>query len=347
MSHIRAAFDIGSSHHKLIVAHYIPSPYPNQPPTIQPILSLSERVPLADSLTSSSYILSSTLQTSNAVIKRLMYQASKHGAVAYTAIATQVFRVATNGTSHLSTLFPTSVPVSILSASEEGKIAFDSVRAALPSSINTQSLLVWDSGGGSTQFTQTLPTFAVHPLSIGAAAARATFDQFIQHPNRVKKLAKWVRKVALPMDNHQLKEKAQQGVVIGIGGATSMFALAAAGVGKGECFTKDQVWKLIYDIDRDHNYGHDKTRSILPKLVLLAEMMNVYHIQRVRHMPLNGSCMGLLANDDIRFWGDQLKHITNSTISSTEGHIKEQIVLPSNTTPVSTLRPETAQYTSC
>lgn len=64
-------------------------------------------------------------------------------------------------------------------------------------------------------------------------------------------------------------------------------------------FNKEDVWQAADEIER----GGEQEMTVLPKLVLLAELMGKYGIERVRYVPGNGNCVGLLATEEERFWG--------------------------------------------
>lgn len=316
---IRAAFDLGSSQHKLTVAAVDPC----MPSSLTILHSAAIRVPLADSLTSTTQLPTSILSHSTNAVRTLHRVAISHGATSFCAIATQVFRVATNGSSHLSMLsHKFSFPISILSASDEGQLAFatvlqhESVRlqnmshalAPCASVVNdSANLVVWDSGGGSSQWAHVpgahASGVAVHTLPLGSGVVRAAFGKVGSMSRRASALGVWIRERVTRLTDEELSEKCREGMVLAIGSSTSMFAIG--GRLWGETFTLRQVEigvdQVIEDWENGRLEGLDVYRD-LPKLVLLRELMKGYEIHVVRWVPANGSCVGLLTCNDERFW---------------------------------------------
>lgn len=299
-SHIRAAFDIGSSHHKLTVAHiHADAPTDSStPPNLTILHSSSIRVPLAESLnnTPSKNLPSSILQQSRTAINTLRSKAISLGAQSMSAIATAVFRSASNGPSYLSTL---GMPVTILSAEDEGAFAF---RTAMVTSCDVQvkerNTIVWDSGGGSTQWTflNQDNEFIVHALPFGSGVVRKAF---VDRANNVALLAEWIKGKVIHYNNVVLNNAITQKIVVGIGNDSSMFAIAATikgSVSFNACDVDKAISKYV-------NSGNQvEITSAVPKLVLLKVLMQLYGIHCVRWSKANGSCIGLLISQDIRFW---------------------------------------------
>lgn len=311
---IRAALDIGSSNHKLSVALIHP---PNSNSLSHPAPTILHqaaiRVPLADSFSNSHdqnlppHILSSSL----AAIRTLTASAITHGATQFAAIATQVFRVAHNGRAHLNQIEHVfGIQVKILSSMEEGQLAFWSVLAShtlnhIHHTMSFPDLVVWDSGGASSQWTHIFShsnTYGVHALPVGSSSVRAAHRTL----KYISSLREWVRSNATDIHDVHLKAKLRTGNVVGLGGPTSMFALASVHVGSPvfTSFHVQQVFDQVQEKDRE---------NVLPKLVLLAELMDAYSIARVTYMPLNGSCLGLLASRDKYFWGENLSQDNSKT----------------------------------
>lgn len=313
MSVIRAAFDIGSSHHKLTVALLTAS---DPHPTVRILHQSHVRIPLADSLTNHNTLPSDILATSHAAIASLKKEAISHGASQFAAIATHVFRVAANGQAHLDSLSARhAMSVTILSPLEEGVLAFNTV---LPTAnVPSDSLVVWDSGGASTQWTHVhQAAYGVHALPVGSVSVRAAYRALPHVPT----LCTWVDKFAVPIQDPVLAEKLRTACVVGIGGPSSMFALASDLVGH-PVFTQRQVMRVVEDTPWQPQHA----LTIRPKLVLLARLMMLYRISTVTHVPANGSCVGLLLSDDARFW--EPHHIFQRSTALLEAHRDEAFLL--------------------
>lgn len=285
---IRAALDIGSSQHKLVVAKVAADR--TAPITI--LYSTAIRVPLADSLTTSNTLPDSILAQCTTAIQQLISLAREHGATEYAAIATEIFRSSSNGLHHLSRICEQeSLPLVLLSPFEEGVLSFRAA-ARLCTHVHARQVVVWDSGGASSQWTHRQHRMHVHAIRLGSASMRAVARRFAHARDLVRLLRAYVRAVATPM-SEALAQKVAAGAVCGIGGASSMFALAAEKVGN-VVITADAVQMVVNDL-RVHD-------DVMPKMVLLSELMNVYAIRAVKYVPANGSCCAMITSDDARFW---------------------------------------------
>lgn len=302
MTQIRAAFDIGSSQHKLVVAKVHPSRRP------QPLHSESIRVPLADHLSSHQTLPPAVLEQSLDVIKQQLFIAKQKGATSFCAIATQVFRVSASGQAHLTNIAALGIKVVKISQHEEGVLAFASALWKAPAFPDTnQAAVVWDSGGGSTQWTyMTGRKLRVHALQIGSSVVRRVFREMGDGEHAVKNLSKWVMEQAGVPEAGLRRRLTERATVLGIGGQTCMFAIAAAKF--GEEFDADQVWAFIAQLVRGMNESlllPDLPSKVLPKMVFLGTLMSAYNIGKVRYVNTNGSCVGLLASEDVRYWGGE------------------------------------------
>lgn len=192
-----------------------------------------------------------------------------------------------------------------------------------------RSVVVWDAGGGSTQWTHRADdgSLGVHGLAIGSAVVRSVFMTALASAHQAgvaaRHLSAWVRSHALPMTDASLTRKISSApYILGLGSPTSLFGLASS-YAKTPTFTRADVYRAIsslileYDCHRDHDQAQasdnlccgassvnsEQLSSDLPKLVLLFELMLVYDIHSVRWLQANGSCVGLLtAANDPRFW---------------------------------------------
>lgn len=287
MTQIRAAFDIGSSQHKLTVAQCSPQ---SQPRILH---HAAIRVPLADSLTPQHSLPPYILSASHAALRSLKAAAISHGATHFAAIATHVFRVSENGPQHIASLSSThNISITTLNSTEEGLLAFSTI-SLYPLDVSTA--VVWDSGGASTQLTHRhFHQYVVHSLPLGSSAVRAAYKRL----NSIPKLVEWLSSFITHPSDPRLTQKMTSQTVLAIGGPTSMFALAQSRL-PTQSFTEEQVRRLFPVVQKE---PRQYVLSVLPKLVLLAELMKAYSISVVRHIPSNGNCVGLLLSQDPRFW---------------------------------------------
>lgn len=298
---VRAAFDIGSSQHKVVVASVDDS-------GVHVLYSHAIRVPLADILaTQSRQILPQhALDDSRRALRMLRAHAVAAGASEFAAVATQVFRTAHNGLEYLQRLAAEeSVRITLVTVAEEGVLAFRAAQVGYPLGsphyVQRESVVVWDCGGSSLQLTHfdvVSSTHEVLGVPIGSSTVRNAFLSSGACPSSTSQLAKWISDNATPL-SPQLEQKLalRHVAVVGIGGQTSMFSIVAAHKRHSEFFLAD-VRRAISDEIR---FARDYSKT-LPKLVLLAEVMKLYKIQKVRHVASNGSCIGLLTTCSSRLW---------------------------------------------
>ena len=85
-------------------------------------------------------------------IRSLFTVMQTHQPVSLSAVATSVFRRASNGQAAADRLSSRlGFPIRVISQEEEAEIGYFSAMAALPQSESSQPLIVWDIGGGSMQ----------------------------------------------------------------------------------------------------------------------------------------------------------------------------------------------------
>ena len=158
---IRAAFDIGSSSSKLQCCECILTPDKGSAggyvcTTSKDIYSVERPVQFgADLMRSTDGSLSDDIQSRGLrIFFELKAQAEALGATQYSAVATEVFRRASNGNEYLDEIRSAGVPVHLVSQSVEGELGYWSVQAVLAAAaaadgIHRSADCVWDSGGNS------------------------------------------------------------------------------------------------------------------------------------------------------------------------------------------------------
>jgi len=112
----------------------------------------AELTRLGEGLKEGGAITTEAAERTAAAITSMVDQAHKEGCIAIAAVGTAGLRIATNSADVLATIRArTGVRVDVISGDEEGRLAYVAVRAGLPSV--TGSVVVFDTGGGSSQFT--------------------------------------------------------------------------------------------------------------------------------------------------------------------------------------------------
>ncbi|MCO5113852.1 MAG: hypothetical protein M9899_06730 [Bdellovibrionaceae bacterium] len=151
----------------------------------------------------------------------------------YEAVATEVFRQATNGTQFIKTLSETtSIPIRIIDQQEEAQLGFWAAIASSEKSVH--EVVVWDIGGGSMQMISYDPS-GHYLFYMGQMASVSFKDQILKKQKAVatakspnplgKKLATEATLIAENFAHKQvpakIKEELNKKLVVGIGGVHS------------------------------------------------------------------------------------------------------------------------------
>ncbi|MBI2742472.1 MAG: hypothetical protein HYX48_00950 [Chlamydiales bacterium] len=177
---IRAAIDVGSAGPKLRVAQVDLAN--------NKIVNLlhAEQYPVfyqASLAQSSDRILSSEIiKESNRAFEQAIAKARSFGADRVVAVATSAFRNAANGHQVADDIQKsTGVKVHIADQNDEGKLAFQAAAARVDA--KAEDLIVWDIGGGSTQFITVNPdgTYHIDCSKDGSWAFKNLIIQDVHH----------------------------------------------------------------------------------------------------------------------------------------------------------------------
>lgn len=179
---IRAAIDVGSGGPKLRVAEVdlttnkiVKILHIRQYPVI-----FQESLAQSDQRMLSSEIMLQGLKA----IQDAIVVAKSLGADGIVVIGASVFRNAVNGDQFAHDIqSKTGLPVHLLDQDAEGKLAFQAALAHM--NIDTENLIVWDIGGGSTQFIGTLAddSYFIDGSNEGSGSFRDYIIESIQHRN--------------------------------------------------------------------------------------------------------------------------------------------------------------------
>jgi len=97
-------------------------------------------------------ISDAALERTTAAIAGMVKEAKRHGVRAITAVGTAGLRIARNGNEVVAAIEDrTGVHIEVISGEEESRLAYLATKAGL--GLHTGSLVVFDTGGGSSQFT--------------------------------------------------------------------------------------------------------------------------------------------------------------------------------------------------
>ena len=133
----------------------------------------AELTRLGEGLKEGGSITKEAAERTAAAIKGMVDEAHKAGAVAIAAAGTAGLRIARNSADVVEIIRArTGVKVEVISGDEEGRIAYLAVRAGLPA--DQGSLVVFDTGGGSSQFTFGDGDVVSERFSVNVGAVRYT-----------------------------------------------------------------------------------------------------------------------------------------------------------------------------
>ena len=116
------------------------------------VVDRAEMTRLGEGLTQQGMIIDAALERTVAAIAGMIDEAKRHGVRAIAAVGTAGLRIASNGSEVVAAIHARAgVHIEVISGDEEGRLAYVATRAGL--GLNRGSLVVFDTGGGSSQFT--------------------------------------------------------------------------------------------------------------------------------------------------------------------------------------------------
>ena len=116
------------------------------------VVDRAELTRLGEGLAQQGKIIDVALERAVAAIAGMVEEAKRHGARAIAAVGTAGLRIAANGNEIVAAIRRrTGVQIEVISGEEEGRLAYLAAKSGL--GLNAGSLVVFDTGGGSSQFT--------------------------------------------------------------------------------------------------------------------------------------------------------------------------------------------------
>jgi exopolyphosphatase/guanosine-5'-triphosphate,3'-diphosphate pyrophosphatase len=229
-------------------------------------------------------------------------EAKDEGAMAIVAVGTAGMRIAQNSDSVIDAIRKrTGVTIEVLQGDEEGRLAYVAVQAGL--GLGDGSLVVFDTGGGSSQFTFGEGSRVAERFSVDVGAVRYTeqyrLDEAISESNLVSALE------AISGDLSSTDGRPTPDVLVGMGGAiTNITAVSLS----------------LATYDPDIVQGAILTRSEVDRQIELyrsmdaTERRNIVGLQPKRaDVILAGACivrtvMEKLSRDSLRVSDQGLRH---------------------------------------
>jgi exopolyphosphatase/guanosine-5'-triphosphate,3'-diphosphate pyrophosphatase len=137
------------------------------------IVDRAEVTRLGEGLAQEGVIVDAALERAAAAIAGMVDEARRHGVRAIAAVGTAGLRIASNGGEVVDAIQArTGVRIEVISGEEESRLAYLAAKAGLGS--NKGSLVVFDTGGGSSQFTFGHDAVVDERFSVDVGAVRYT-----------------------------------------------------------------------------------------------------------------------------------------------------------------------------
>jgi len=139
----------------------------------QTVIDRAELTRLGEGLAQQGVISGAALEQTAVAIAGMVDEAKRHGVRAIAAVGTAGLRIASNSNEVIAAIQRRAgVRIEVISGEEEGRLAFLAAKSGL--ALKTGSLVVFDSGGGSSQFTFGHDSSVDERFSVEVGAVRYT-----------------------------------------------------------------------------------------------------------------------------------------------------------------------------
>ena len=137
------------------------------------VVDRAEMTRLGEGLAQQGVIIDAALERTATAIAAMVDEAKRHGVRAIAAVGTAGLRIASNGSQVVAAIEArTGIHIDVISGEEEGRLAYVAAKAGL--GLNKGSLVVFDTGGGSSQFTFGHDASVDERFSVDVGAVRYT-----------------------------------------------------------------------------------------------------------------------------------------------------------------------------
>ena len=137
------------------------------------VVDRAEMTRLGEGLAENGVIIDAALERTATAIAGMVDEARRHGVRAIAAVGTAGLRIASNGSEVVATIRQrTGVRIEVIAGEEEGRLAYVAAKSGL--GLKTGSLVVFDTGGGSSQFTFGHDSVVDDRFSVDVGAVRYT-----------------------------------------------------------------------------------------------------------------------------------------------------------------------------
>ncbi|SOC46014.1 exopolyphosphatase/guanosine-5'-triphosphate,3'-diphosphate pyrophosphatase [Rhizobium subbaraonis] len=219
---------------------------------------------LGEGLSATGVIGDTPIERTVAAISGMVGEARRNGVRAIAAVGTAGLRIATNGAEVVSAIRArTGLQIEVISGEDEARLAYRATVAALGSTAG--SLVVFDTGGGSSQFTFGHGTKIDERFSVDVGAARYTERFGLDGAVPQSKLGEAM--AAISMDLARLDGRPAPDVLVGMGGAVTNLTAVMHGLATYDPRIVQGSVLVRTEVDRQialyRSQGCDARRSIV------------------------------------------------------------------------------------
>jgi len=195
----------------------------------QTIVDRAEITRLGEGLETTGEISAEAMERTVAAIAGMAAEAREKGAVAIAAVGTMGMRTAHNSQQFIDAVQKRcGVHIEVIPGEEEGRLAYIAVKSGL--GLAEGSLAVFDTGGGSTQFTFGQGPVVQERFSLNIGAVRYTEQYGLDGVVAADKLRAALE--ALSADFVRLDKRPSPSALVGMGGAVTNMAAVKHGLAK-------------------------------------------------------------------------------------------------------------------
>jgi exopolyphosphatase / guanosine-5'-triphosphate,3'-diphosphate pyrophosphatase len=182
------------------------------------VVDRAEMTRLGEGLAPRGAISDAALERTAAAIAGMVDEAKRHGARAIAAVGTAGLRIASNGNEVVDAIRArTGVQIEVISGEEEGRLAFVAAKTGL--GFNKGSLVVFDTGGGSSQFTFGHDASVDERFSVDVGAVRYTERYGLDRAVSPEVLREAI--AAISADLSRIEGRPVPDALVGMGGAVT------------------------------------------------------------------------------------------------------------------------------
>ena len=252
-----AVIDIGTNSVKFLVGERTPDR------ALRAIADRGEVTRLGEGLDRSGRLSDAAIERTVVAVAGMIDEARRDGALEIAAVGTAGLRIAENRDAFVDALRErTGIAVEVISGDEEARLAYIAATSTLP--VGDGRLAVFDSGGGSSQFTFGRPGDPEERFSVDVGAAKYTerfgLDGSVSSEVVSDALA------AIGADLSRLDERPETESVVGMGGTSTNLAAIRLGLGEYDPDavhgTRLDVAELDRQIELFRNSDAEARRSI-------------------------------------------------------------------------------------